>query len=1092
MNSSYSIRSLLCIVIIYTLFCSCDNKVLKPNPNTTLFTTIPAGDSKVTFRNTVKESLNFNFLNYLYMYNGGGVSIGDINNDGLDDLYFTANQGTNKMYLNKGKMIFEDITDKAGLADQEGWTTGTSMVDINNDGLLDIYVCKSGNASNPVLLRNKLFINQGNNTFKNLASEYGLDPMTFSTQSYFADFDKDGDLDMYLVNHRIDFQNTIVMSTEIQKNIVPEFSDRLFSNDGNRFTDITEISGITNKAWGLSASISDFNNDGWLDIYVCNDFLEPDILWINNKNGGFTNEVLDYMDHISYYSMGSDVADINNDGFHDLMVLDMVSEDHMRSKQNMPGMSSSQFNTMVNFGYHHQYMANMLQMNNGNSTFSEISHFAGVSKTDWSWGPLFADFDNDGLRDLFISNGIKRDMTDNDYKNKLGQRSAKGQMTLEEVYEIAPSTKLKNYIFKNSGDAVFENKVKEWGFDQNLNSNGAAYSDLDNDGDLDLVINNLEDFASIYENHSSNNYLKLKCKGPSNNAMGLGTKIEVKLADKTIHHQHFINRGFQSSVSPIINLGLGDEKSIESLTINWPDGKSQILKNVKANQFLEVNYANADQNTIANVEHTALVKQVNPSTFNVNYVHKENVYDDFSAEILLPYKHSTMGPKIATGDVNADGLADFYLSGTENMTGKLFIQTADNQFFESSPNLWLADKKYEDIGAHFFDSDGDGDLDLYVVSGGNEHSRSISMFQDRLYINNGEGTFTKSVNKLPKITSSGSIIISADYDKDGDMDLFVGGRIVPGKYPTPASSILLENKNGKFRNVTKTKAPELDKLGLVTDAVFSDYDQDGDSDLMIVGEWMPLTIFKNENGKFTKNEMSSVSGVGWWQHINAVDIDADGDYDYILGNLGLNNKFGAKEDKPFHVFCNDFDGSGNLDIVLSKESKGKLLPVRGRECSSQQMPFIKSKFPTFKSFAEADLQTIYGEEKLSGGLHYKATNFESGILINQNGTLEYHALPKKAQYGPTLSTICVDVNKDGHLDIIGGGNIYNTEVETVRFDGSKGYILLGDGTGMFIDLPYSGFDLDGNVKDICWIDMGVKKSIIVAKNGEPIQMFELL
>ncbi len=1083
------------ILLLFLCF-SCQTDMVKKDKNYSgpLFSNISLNKSKLNFRNDVKETMDFNFLSYLYMYNGGGVSLGDINNDGLLDVYFTSNQGSNKLYLNKGDMVFEDITDAAGVKDSKGWSTGTSMIDINNDGLLDIYVCKSASLKTATNRQNKLFINQGSNKFVDQAAAYGLNDYGLSTQAYWFDYDNDGDLDMYLVNHRADFGNTIVMSAEVQANIIPEFTDRLYRNDGQKFTDVTQQAGIVNKAWGLSASVYDFNDDGFLDIYVCNDFLEPDHLWINNRNGGFTDEVLNYMDHISYYSMGSDISDINNDGMLDLMVLDMVSEDHKRSKQNMPGMSTSQFNTMVDFGYHHQYMANMLQLNRGGGNFSEISHLAGVSKTDWSWSPLFADFDNDGLRDLYITNGIKRDMTDNDYKKKLSEKSAEGRMTLDEVFALAPSLKLKNYIYRNKGNTSFENKTDAWGFGQELNSNGAAYGDLDNDGDLDLVVNNLDDYASLYENNSSKNTIKIDLEGPSNNLLGIGAKVYVKIGDQEQNYQHFLNRGFQSSIGHSIVFGVGDSDKIDKLEIIWPDGKYQVLDQVKANKTIKLSYKDAEQNSPKSMQQEAIFAELNPQDYQLAYKHKENKYDDFSSEILLPYKYSSLGPGLASADVNGDGLVDIYLGGSEGMTGQLLIQESGNKFTPSNTNLFAKEKQFEDINALFFDADSDGDMDLYVVSGGNEQSRSSSLFQDRLYLNDGKGNFNKTNSNLPLISQSGDAVIAEDIDGDGDLDLFVGGRIVPGKYPTPASSMILENNKGKFTDVTDKIAKDLQDIGLVTDAVFSDYDQDGDKDLLLVGEWMSLVILEKKDDEFSKIGNEDVSGVGWWYHINAHDVNGDGKEDYVLGNLGLNNKFGAKEDKPFHVFCDDFDGTGNLDIVLSKESKdGKLLPVRGRECSSQQMPFIKEKFPTFKSFAEADLQNIYGKEKLTEALHYSATNFESIILINKGGgNFDLQKLPMEAQYGPTLKTIIADVNNDGHSDLIGAGNIYDAEVETVRFDGSKGYTLLGDGKGSFQAIEQSGLMLNGDVKDMEVLRINGKEHILVAKNKGGLQLFEML
>lgn len=1079
-----TIMGILCTFILTN--CADDPSSTSPSSGSDMkFTKLKSSQTNVDFSNEVVESNAFNFINYVYIYNGGGIATGDINNDGLVDIYFTSNQGSNKLYLNKGDMKFEDITESSGTGDTQGWSTGVSMVDVNLDGLLDIYVCKSASPENAALRQNKLYVNKGNNTFAEMATQYNLNDDGFSTQSYFLDYDRDGDLDMYLVNHRSDFENNNVMSAQIQSNIIRQFSDRLYRNDGVKFTDVTAQAGMANKNWGLSASVADYNNDGWLDIYVANDFTEPDQLWINNKKGGFTDQVLKHMDHISYYSMGSDVADFNNDGLQDLMVLDMVSEDHVRSKQNMAAMSSAQFNTMVDNNYHHQYMANMLQLNRGYGQFSEVAHIAGVSKTDWSWAPLFADFDNDGNKDLFVTNGIKRDMTDNDYKIKLNERSAQGMMNIEDVFELTPSTKLQNYAFRNKGDGLFEKASDSWGLTDLLNSNGASYADLDNDGDLDLVINNLDDQASIYRNDSKNNYLKIQFEGPPLNRFGIGADVEVMMGEQSQSYQHFLSRGFQSSVSPGIIIGLGDKQVAESVTIRWPDGASQQLTNVEANQTITVNHGQAKRGAQSKSRSKRILRKNNKPF--VEFDHKENQFDDFAREILLPNKLSTQGPAVITADVNSDGLDDVFITGAKTKASALMVQQKNGTYRSQGQSIWIEDRMAEDVAAHFFDADGDNDLDLYVGSGGNEVVDGHQIYKDRLYVNSGNGSFRKSANRLPDINASTSVVVSGDFDSDGDQDLFVGGRSVPGRYPMPANSYILENQDNKFVDVTEDKAADLMELGLVTDASFSDYDADGDLDILIVGEWMPLTIFENESGQFTKKSMEDLTGKGWMYAIQTADLDGDGDEDVLIGNLGENNKFGAKEEKPFHVFCDDFDNTGNLDIVLSKESKGKLLPVRGRECSSEQMPFIKDKFPTFKSFAEADLISIYGDDQLSSALHYEVTNFKSLMLINDGkGSFSVKALPVQTQYGPVMDFEIIDVNGDGQEDIIGAGNIYNAEVETVRYDASKGFVLINKGKGDFTYID-SGFLTKGNVKDLAIINHPEGRQLLVAQNDGPLE-----
>ncbi|MFT5763594.1 MAG: hypothetical protein ACI8VT_002191 [Saprospiraceae bacterium] len=1076
-------------------FFSCNNET-KRNPevelNGPLFTPLPVTKTKINFRNIISETPEFNFLYYGYMYNGGGVAAGDINNDGLTDLYFTSNQGSNKLYLNKGSFKFEDITDKAKVSDPGGWTTGVSMIDINSDGLLDIYVCKSGSIGNPGQRKNRLYINNGNLQFTESASQYGLDDSAFSTQAYFLDIERDGDLDMYLVNHRPDFNNNSKINSAIQRDISMESSDQLYRNDGGKFTNITKEAGMLNKTWGLSAAIADFNNDGYPDIYVCNDFLEPDHLYINQKDGSFKNDILKHMKHISFYSMGSDVADFNNDGNLDLVVLDMVSEDHVRSKRNMASMSNSQFRTMVNVGYHHQYMANMLQLNNGNGTYSEIGQLAKVAKTDWSWAPLLADFDNDGWKDLFVTNGIKRDVTDNDYKIELGKRNAEGEsMSLDEIFSLMPSSKQKNYAFRNNGNLGFVKSTEEWGLDQALHSNGAAYADLDNDGDLDLVINNVDDFAAVYQNNSNKNYLQLKLTGPVENPSGVGATVSVNAPGLSQVQQVYFNRGFQSSVDQRLHFGLSDIDEV-AVIVEWPDGKTSALTAVKANQFLTIPYSKAKEIEIKKGDQEVLLTNINPSQLGIDYKHQENDYDDFINEILLPQKQSTLGPKLAVADVNGDGLEDFFIGGARNSPSSLFIQNAQG-FNPSNQSLFSRDADYEDTGALFFDADGDGDQDLYVASGGNEVPENDQSLQHRLYKNDGAGNFSKDASALPLIRRSGMAVKTADIDSDGDLDLFVGGRLIPGNYPFPSDSYILQNEGGRFIDKTAEIAPALNKIGLVTDAIFADYDNDNDEDLIIVGEWMPISIFENNSGHFDLKENPGFGkSNGWWYSIEKGDFDKDGDLDFIVGNLGLNNKFGSSAEKPFHVYCADFDDSGNYDIVLGKEGKMKqLLPVRGKECSSQQMPFINDKYPTYKQFAQAGLEDIYGE-KLNTALHYEVYTFASSYMQNNgDGTFTLSNLPQEAQFGPTLGIEITDINKDGNPDVVAVGNIYDAEVETIRYDASRGYVLLGDGSGNFKAILDSGFYNDWNAKDLEQIKIGNDNVFIIANNNGPLSFLKL-
>ncbi len=1031
------------IVLVLVLCSQCSSK--EEEKSTTLFNLIDGNKTNIHFKNTVKENLYFNFLNYAYIYNGGGVAVGDINNDGLEDVYFTSNQESNKLYLNQGDLEFKDITVKAQVSDEIGWTTGVTMIDINNDGWLDIYVCKSGSLKSHQNRKNKLFINQKNNTFKESAAKYGLDHFGFSTQAYFFDFDNDEDLDMYLVNHRQDFRNNISLDQRIQETKEDYNSDQLFRNDGTSFTNITKEAGILNKAWGLSASIGDFNNDNLIDIFVANDFLEPDFLYINQGNGTFKDEALTHFNHISSNSMGSDFADINNDLKPDLIVLDMMAEDHIRGKENMATMSISNFQQLVSMGYHHQYMSNMLQLNNGNGTFSEIGQLAGIAKTDWSWAPLIADFDNDGFNDVFITNGIEHDLSNQDFRNQMRNniRNRK-KVSLEQAINMMPSHKLSNYIFKNKQDLTFENSSKKWGLDAKINSNGAVYADLDNDGDLDLIVNNQAEEASIYRNNSDKNFINFTLKGSSKNKLGIGAVITVFSDGLQQSKQHFVSRGFQSSVSNKLHFGLGDNTKIDSILVDWKNGKSQKITDLNINSSIEIDYKNAVKNSTNSNSKNNLFTTINPSEIGINYQQKENVFDDFEKQILLPQKQSEISSPLAIGDVNNDGLDDFFVGNARGEKAVLYIQNKDGRFTETNQKLFNLDKEFEDTNAKFIDIDNDNDLDLYVSSGGYEIETNSKLLKDRLYINNGKGSFKRSYLRSPLTNSKG--IAFADYDNDGDQDIFVGSRVKYGQYPLSDKPYFLENINGKYTNIIDEKFDEISNLKMINDVIFSDFDKDGDQDLIVVGEWMPITFYENRDNTFHQKEMDGISNInGWFQTITASDLDKDGNVDYIIGNWGKNNKFHPTTEKPLHIYADYFDENNTFDIALSKVSKtGDLLPIRGKECSTQQTPFLSEKVKTFKEFAVATMPQIYGAQKLEKATHYRVHSFASIILKNKgNGQFEVQELPNEAQFSPTLSIEVADVNNDGFLDIFGVGNVYDSEVETIRYDASKGYLLLG-------------------------------------------------
>jgi len=1068
--------------IILFLFNSCVDST--HTTSSTLFQQVSSDHSNVHFKNTFKETLQFNFLNYSYIYNGGGVSTGDFNNDGLTDLYFTSNQNSNKLYLNKGEFVFNDITEIANVSDTEGWTTGTAVVDINNDGWLDIYVCKSGSLDNHSERKNKLFINQKNNTFKEEASKYNLDHYGFSTQAYFFDYDNDNDLDMYLVNHRPDFRNNINPDLKIQLNKQDYSSDQLFRNDNGYFTNVTKESGVLNKAWGLSASIGDFNQDDRPDIFVANDFLEPDFLYINQGDGTFKEEALKYFNHISANSMGSDFADINNDLHPDLIVLDMMAEDHIRSKENMATMSTENFNRLVNQGYHHQYMSNILQLNRGNGMYSEIGQMSKISKTDWSWAPLIADFDNDGFNDLFVTNGIENDLSNQDFRNQMRSNIInRKKVSLIEAIQMMPSNKLSNYVFQNQKNLLFKNTTQTWGLSKKVNSNGAIYADLDNDGDLDLVVNNQLEEAHIYQNTSKNNYIKIKLKGPSQNIFGYGTSVTVFSNGLTQRKHLQPQRGFQSSNDLHLNFGLEKRKEIDSIHIYWNQNKTQTIYNTKPNQTIEISYNMNKYDSKTSESKLNNSSDLKTNKLGINHILKTNNYDDFKHQLLLPQKQSEKKFALTVGDVNNDGLEDIFVGNSKGKSAVLYIQNSTGTFTKSFQKAFEEDSKFEDTDAVLFDVDNDHDLDLFISSGGYELTENHALLQNRLYLNNGNGKFSKG--NIPSIRKNSTCVVPHDYDNDGDIDLFIGGGVVPRKYPLAEESYFLMNKKGTLK---QKSLPAFSHLQIVNDAVFEDIDNDGFKELLVVGEWMPVQIFKNKKGVFYSDQIINIKNTnGWHQTIKPTDIDNDGDVDFIIGNYGANNKFKPSSKKPLHIYADYFDSNSSFDLALSKLSKkGMLLPVRGKECSSQQTPFIKSKIKSFKEFASSSMTDIYGEEKLKNANHYVAHQLNSFILKNVgNYNFEIELLPSYAQMSPTLDIEFEDFNNDGYQDIVGVGNNYEAEVETVRYDASKNYILLNDKKGSYhhVSTPNIYVNKESIAIEKILIDKKIH-FIILNKNGE--------
>jgi hypothetical protein len=1106
------VTGFLCLAIFLFIF-SCGSPK-GGNQGSPLFTLLPASSTQAGFINHLDYETQlknkFNIYTFRNFYNGGGVALGDINNDGLLDIFMGSNMETNVLYLNKGNFQFEDISKKAGIGGQ-GWSTGVSFADVNGDGLLDIYVCKSGNISG-TQSRNELFMNNGDLTFTEKAKEYGIDEQGNSTQVVFFDYDKDGDLDMYLLKN---FPKAIGSFNlkENQRAIRDSLGGhKFFRNDEGKFKDISAEAGIYGStiAFGLGVTVGDIDQDGWMDIYVSNDFFERDYIYLNNHNGTFRETLPEMMRSISAASMGADMADINNDHYPEVFSTDMIPEHNDRLKTKTTFDNWESYSSNVKNGYHRQFTRNMLQLNNTDGTFSEIGRLAGVSATDWSWGSLIVDLDNDGLKDIFVANGIYKDLTDQDYIQYFSNRDMvmsimKGNnVDYRKLIDAIPSVKIPSYAFKNMGDYRFQNVADQWGLGNPGYSNGSAYGDLDNDGDFDLVVNNVNMPMYIYKNETNdklpeNHYLKLILKGEQKNTEAIGAKVTVKHQGKQFYVEQMPMRGYLSTIDARPNLGLGSLTMVDSLIVEWPDDKVTLLTNVQTNQTLTLNQKDAVKMAVRSVQPSGVenhsLKDISGEN-RINFKHVESDFNDFEREKLIYHMMSTEGPRMCTGDVNGDQLDDIYVCGAKGQAGELLVQQMNGTFISVEKELFEQDKISEEVDCSFFDADNDGDLDLYVACGGNEFPESSSALSDRLYFNNGKGHFVKSDQVLPagKYEST-SCVRPEDFDGDGVTELFVGIRLKPFLYGVPVNGYLLENDGkGNFRNVTDEIAPELTNIGMIRDMQWVDVDKDGDKDIIVAGDWMPVRVFINEHGKFKEktDAFGSEKTNGWWNCITACDFDKDGDMDFIAGNHGLNSRFKASAEKPVTMYVNDFDLNGTTDQIICTYDGDISYPMALKHDLTKQIPLLEKKYPKYEMYKNQQVTDVFTPEQLKSAIHLEVNLLETCVFINDGtGKFIRKSLPTEVQFSPVYAACIFDYNNDNNPDILLGGNLNNVKPEVGSYDANYGDILEGDGKGGFSYIPakLSGFRLNGEVRDIKVINTKSGKLVLVARSNDSFQIF---
>ena len=1087
--------------ILITFFCNCS----KDNTDS-LFTKLEASKTGINFVNEIKNGKNMNIFKYRNFYNGGGVSIGDINNDGLSDVFFTSNLGENKLYLNKGNFKFQDISKSSGIVITKSWSTGVAMIDINGDGLLDIFVCNAGNGIDAAR-KSELFINNGNLTFTEKAAEYNLADIGITTHAAFFDYDKDGDLDVYILNNSfipvssLNYSNKRELRDKDWKvnDILKGGGDKLMRNDNGKFVDVSESAGIYGSliGFGLGVTVGDVNGDSYEDIYISNDFYEKDYLYINNKNGTFSEQIQIWASHTSQSSMGADMADINNDGKADIFVTDMLPEGDERLKTTTSFDNFDLFTRKLKLDFFNQYMQNTLQLNSDNNQFLEIANYAGISKTDWSWGALLFDMDNDGFKDIYVCNGINNDLTNQDFMDffangLMQQMIVTGKKEqIENIIAKMPSTPIPNYAFRNNKNLTFTNEATNWGLDTPSFSNGAAYGDLDNDGDLDLIVNNVNQEAFVYRNNSeknkANHFVKVKLKGENLNKFAIGSVVELFSGKEILRQELIPTRGFQSSIDYVLTFGIGAKK-IDSLRVIWPNLKTQTIKNVINNSTLTLKIGDA---VLAKQKGEIAIKKLFSEKSNSMAAHIENDYIDFDFEGLISKMLSQEGPAFALADVNGDENEDVFIGGAKGQSGKIYLNKGNESFVQSPQKDLEKDVLFEDTAASFFDADQDGDMDLLVGSGGNDKSDQ-SNYKNRLYLNNGKGVFVKSNSKIPTTNTNVAIIAPYDVDNDGDIDVFIGSRSVPGVYGIVPKHLLLENDGkGNFTNVTDKKAFKLNEVGMITDAVWEDIDNDGKNDLIIVGDWMAPRIFKNTGKRLADYKSNLINYSGFWNTVSCVDLNNDGKKDLVLGNRGTNTAYKATTSNPMKLFVNDFDNNGTIEQISTRSIGGRDMPIPLKQELAKQIPMIKKENLSYADYSKKSFQELFKQDVIDNSIQNTVTIQESVIAINKgNGNFQVTALPKEVQFS-TVNTICtMDVNKDGILDIILGGNQYGYKPQFSRLDANFGSVLIGNKKGTYTWLPYtkSGFVVKGQVKHIKAIKNKNKSETVIAvvNNSKPV------